>query len=160
MDEFMETPMEKQEEILTVDFLAREQLAEAARWAKFLAIMGFIGCGIIVVVGGFITIMYSNMNRIQTRYPYSGRTINTVRSSAFIGIFYLIIAVIGFVGCLYLFRFAHKMKTGLHERSQAEVNESFTYLKKLFRYHGIMTIVVIALYVVVLFAGVIVFLNR
>ena len=36
-----ESSIENQEELLSFDSIAREQLSEAARWARFLAIMGF-----------------------------------------------------------------------------------------------------------------------
>ncbi len=160
MDEFMETPMEQQEELLSLDLMAREQLGEAARWARFLAIMGFIACGIMVVAGVMIAIVYSFVNRIQTRYTYTGRAINTVNRSGMIGVTYIIMAVLMFFSCLYLFRFANKMRSGLHEQSRDEIHESFLNLKKLFKYNGILTIVLVAFYTVILFAAMIAFLNR
>ena len=160
MDEFMETPMEQQEQLLTVDLMAREQLAEAARWARFLAIMGFIACGIMVVAGVMVSIIYSFVNRIQTRYSYSGRAVNTFNRSAFVGIMYVIMAVLMFFSCLYMFRFANKMRAALHEQSRDEMNESFLNLKKLFKYNGILTIVLVAFYVMILFAAMFSFLNR
>ena len=48
MDELTRTPVENREGKLLVDPIAREQLSEAARWAKFLAIIGFIACGIMI----------------------------------------------------------------------------------------------------------------
>lgn len=161
MDEFMETPTEQEEEILTVDFMAREQLSEAARWARFLAIMGFIGCGLLVIVGVSVSLFYYNLNHMPVRYGYTYRTVNNgFGRMVFIGIVYAIMAVVCFFSCLYLYRFAGRMKEGLHERSQDQVNESFRNLKKMFRYNGILTIVMVAFYIVMLFAGMIAFLNR
>jgi len=52
------------------------------------------------------------------------------------------------------------MRSGLQERSQHAVNESFLNLKKMFRYNGIMTIVLVLLYVVILLAALIIAVNR
>lgn len=160
MDELTETPVENREEALFVDPIACEQLSEAARWAKFLAIMGFIACGIMVVAGMLMAIAYFFMNHVPARYGYSGRAINTAGRSGFTGVVYLGGAVLYLFRCLYLYRFAVKMRSGLHERSQDELNESFTNLKKMFRYNGILTIVLVLLYVVILFAVMIAALNR
>ncbi len=160
MDESMGMPVVQQEETLSIDSIAREQLAEAARWARFLAIMGFIGCGIIVIAGIMMAIFSSLMSQVSTGYSYSGRPVQTFGRSALIGIMYVIGSAVFFIRCLYLYRFANKMKTGLHKRNQDELNESFQNLKKMFRYNGILTIVVVALYIVILFAAMIAALNR
>lgn len=160
MDELTRTPVENREGKLLVDPIAREQLSEAARWAKFLAIIGFIACGIMIAAGILITIIYFFMNHVPTRDGYSGRAINGAGRSGFMGAIYLGGAVLYLFRCLYLYRFAVKMKSGLHERSQEDLNESFANLKKMFRYNGILTIVLVLLYVVILFAVMIAALNR
>jgi hypothetical protein len=38
---------------INVDQTAKSHLAETAKWAKFLSIMGFIFCGFIVLIGLF-----------------------------------------------------------------------------------------------------------
>jgi len=72
-----ELSVENQDKLLSFDSIAREQLSEAARWARFLAIMGFIACGIIVVAGICMGIMYSYVSTVSNRYNYSGRVMNT-----------------------------------------------------------------------------------
>ncbi|HEV3323949.1 MAG TPA: hypothetical protein VG052_00040, partial [Puia sp.] len=39
---------------LSIDHESHSHLSETARWAKFLAIVGFVSCGIIVIVSFFI----------------------------------------------------------------------------------------------------------
>ena len=155
-----ESSIENQEELLSFDSIAREQLSEAARWARFLAIMGFIACGIIVLAGIGMGIVYFFINTASTRYNYSGSFMNSAGRSGFIGLLYIIASVIFLFRCLYMYRFADKMRSGLHVRSRDQVNESFLNLKKMFRYNGIMTIVLVLLYVVILLAALIVAVNR
>lgn len=160
MDESMDLPLGQQQETISVDSIAREQLSEAARWARFLAIMGFIGCGIIVIAGILMTLFASFMSQVSTGYSYSGRPVQTFGRSALIGILYVIGSAVFYVRCLYLYRFANKMRTALRERDQQELNESFRNLKKMFRFNGILTIVIVALYVIILFAAMITAMNR
>ncbi len=160
MNELSEPIAENQNESLLTDSIVREQLSEAARWAKFLAIMGFIGCGLIVIIGICLSLFFSYLNSsISSRYTYSEGAFRSGRTS-FIWIFYIIGSVLYFFRCLFLYRFAVKMKSGLHERNEEEMTESFRNLKRLFKYNGILTIVVISIYVIFLFAGMILVLNR
>ena len=155
-----ESSIEHQQELLSLDSIAREQLSEAARWARFLAIMGFIACGIMVVAGICTGIMYSYVSTVSNRYTYSGRVMNTAGRSGFLALVYIIMSAIFLFRCLYLYRFANKMRSGLQERSQQEVNESFRNLNKMFRYNGIMTIVLVLFYIVIILAGLIIAVNR
>src|SRR5215470_3560450 len=89
---------------LTIDPAGRGHIAEAARWAKFLAIIGFIFCGIIVCVGIGVAVLgtipgstTSNLSRREA-----------AGLSGFIGIIYAAAALLYFFPCLYLFRFAVK----------------------------------------------------
>ncbi len=160
MDESMDMPLETQAESISLDSIARENLSQAANWARLLAIMGFIGCGVILIAGIFMGLFFSFMNHIPTRYNYSGSAISAANRTGMIGVIYSIGALLFFFRCLYLFRFANKMRSGLQKRSQDEVNQSFNNLKKLFRYNGIMTLVIVSLYMVMLFAVMIAALNR
>ena len=85
---------------------------------------------------------------------------NTPGRSGFIGLVYIIMAAIFLFRCLYLYRFANKMRSGLQQRSQHEINESFLNLKKMFRYNGIITVVLVLLYVVILLAALMMAVNR
>ena len=64
--------------------------------------------------------------------------------------FYLILAVAYFFTCLFLYRFASKMKTALSGNAQDQLNFSFQNLKSLFKYFGIITIIALAMYGLVL----------
>lgn len=122
--------------------------------------MGFIACTIIVVAGIWMGIMYSYVSTVSNWYNYSGGVVNTPGRSGFIGLVYIIMAAIFLFRCLYLYRFANKMRSGLQEHSQHAVNESFRNLNKMFRYNGIITVVLVLLYGVIFVVAVIIAVNR
>ena len=68
-------------------------------------------------------------------------------------VLYIIIALIYFFPCLFLFRFATKTKAALAANDQEVLNASFQNLKASFRYVGIITIVLLAFWVLALLVG-------
>lgn len=132
-----------------IDQSSRAHLSEAAKWAKFLAIVGFVMCGIIVVIaifaGSFLAMMTNTYND-----GYSSSTKLTGGVGAVITIFYIGIAILLFLPYLFLFRFATRMKTALNTNDQLTLNTSFQNLKIMFRYVGILTIVMLSFYALAL----------
>jgi len=61
-------------------------------------------------------------------------------------IFYIGIAILFFFPYFFLFRFATRMKTALNTNDQLTLNTSFQNLKIMFRYVGILTIVMLSFY--------------
>ncbi len=137
---------------LAIDPIIKTHLSETARWGKFLAIVGFIMCGLIIVGGITLATTVGNMERTYGSDigPSFGRTFGP----AFI-VVYIIIAIIYFFPCLFLLRFSNKMKTALAADSQADLTLSFQNLKILFRYVGILTIILLAIYLLaIIFMGI------
>lgn len=128
-----------------LDQSARAHLSEAAKWAKFLAIVGFVMCGLIVViaffVGSFLAMMTNSYND-----GYSSTARLTGGMGAVVTIFYIGIAILFFFPYLFLFRFATRMKTALNTNDQLTLNTSFQNLKIMFRYVGILTIIMLSFY--------------
>ena len=128
-----------------IDQSSRSHLWEAAKWAKFLAIVGFVMCGLIVVMaiffGSFLATMSSSFND-ESRSSAA----LTGGMGAFVAIFYIGIAILFFFPYLFLFRFATRMKAALNTNDQLTLNTSFQNLKIMFRYVGILTIVMLSFY--------------
>lgn len=142
---------------LTIDPVIKSHLSETARWGKFLAIIGFICCALIVL-GGIVVV--SSLGTLQRTYGMN----EGVSLSAFgpgIVVLYICIAILYFFPCLFLLRFSNKMKSALIADNQAELAGSFQNLKALFRYVGILTIIVLSIYVLfILFGGLGLLLGR
>jgi hypothetical protein len=114
---------------------SKQALLTASKWAKFLSIIGFIGIGF-MVIGALALIVNisisSNFNKTQFGY---------------IGISYLIFAVINFFPIYYLLQFSNKIQAGINNSDNMSVEEGLVNLKSLFKFIGITTIVVISSYI-------------
>ncbi|HET9746302.1 MAG TPA: DUF5362 family protein [Chitinophagaceae bacterium] len=135
-----------------IDDMTRMHLAETAKWAKFLSIIGFIMCGLIVILSFFIGSIFSTS---LNRYNDYNENTGFAGLGIVMTVLYLAIGVLYFFPCLFLFRFANQMATALNTNEQLTLNRSFQNLKRMFRYMGILTIVVISLYVLVFIFGII-----
>lgn len=121
-------------------------LRETAKWAKFLAIVGFVMVGLMVL--GVITILFAFSNTPQSSILGQGIYQGL---SVFGAIFYLIIAAIVFFPYLYLYRFSVKMQSALKENNEAVLLQSFENHKSYYKFMGIMTLIMIGLYVLIFF---------
>lgn len=129
---------------LQVSPVSQSFLTEAARWGKFLAIAGFIFCGFIVVTAFFIPTIYSNLSRLN------GLGAEMINNAAFgVSVIYFIAALVLFFPCLFLFRFSVKMKMALTTISQENFEDSLKNLKSLFKFYGILTIILLSFYALV-----------
>ena len=131
---------------LSIDPVTKAHLHETAKSARFLAILGmvFLILGVIGIIF-FATAMSSFTGSFENQY--GGAT----PMSAFgvgIALVYIILLVIWFFPLLYLLRFSNRMRVALHGNDQQALNVAFQNLKICFRFVGIVTIIVLALYTI------------
>ncbi len=124
---------------LQVDMQATMYLRDAAKWAKFLAITGFVFCGFIAIAG---IATASILGRASSAFGSS----YAMGSSIMVSIIYVGMAVVYFFPCLYLLRFSSKMNIALLSNDQLEMNNSFSNLKSCFRFLGILTIIMLGFF--------------
>ncbi|MEP7371794.1 MAG: DUF5362 family protein [Chitinophagaceae bacterium] len=138
---------------MSVDQTGKTHLAEAAKWAKFLSIIGFVACGFIVLIGIFFGSFFSMFSgQLNRNSPYGDMPASGALGTA-MAIIYVIIALIYFFPCLFLFRFATKMKAALISNDQETLNTSFQNLKATFRFIGILTLIGLCFWVLALIVG-------
>ena len=131
---------------LSIDPVTKAHLSETAKWARFLAIVGII----LLIVGViFSLIMAVGMSAFTGSFDnqYGGASPFPGFGVA-IALVYIIILVLWFFPLLYLLRFANRMRVALNGNDQQALNVSFQNLKVCFRYVGIVTIIVLALYAI------------
>jgi ATP/ADP translocase len=138
---------------LSIDPMTKNHLGDAARWAKFLAIIGFIVCGLIVIIGIFAGSILENFSSNRYEGFNSNAQVNTKGFGVMAAVLYILIALLYFFPCLFLFNFASKMKTALLSNDQDTLNSSFQNLKKTFRYVGVLTIIVLSFYLIAMVIG-------
>ena len=135
-----------EEIILTVSRPAAYYLRETSKWAYFLSIMGFILSGLIVLIALFAGAILSAMPAFQES---QGKSLPP-GFGFLIGVVYAIMGAIYFVPSWYLLRYARKLKSALASKDSKELTAAFENEKSLYKFWGVLTIVMIAIYAVML----------
>ncbi|HEY0677384.1 MAG TPA: DUF5362 family protein [Chitinophagaceae bacterium] len=132
---------------LHLDQQSTSYLSEAARWGKFLSIVGFIMCALIVLVGIFAGSIMATAFGSMSGGDAAGLTGGMGVGMAIV---YVLLALLYFFPCLYLYRFATRMQVALRSNDQQNLTVSFMNLKACFKFVGILTIIILAIYALVL----------
>lgn len=115
-------------------------LKETSKWSYFLAVIGFIGIGLMILVGIIVTVSMG-LSSFNSTYQEFGMNMT------YFGLIYIVLAVIYFFPVLYLFNFSRKLKTALASNDMASLTEAFSNLKSHYKFIGILAIVVVSLYI-------------
>tara|TARA_B110000285_G_scaffold15442_1_gene15220 strand:+ start:1218 stop:1646 length:429 start_codon:yes stop_codon:yes gene_type:complete len=112
-----------------------DYLKETAKWTNFLSIIGFVMIGL-MVIGAFVIIVV-------------GSSFGGGQATAG-GLAYLLMALLYFFPTFYMYNFSKKIKIGLNSSVQSEVELAFENLKKMFKYIGVLMIVILSIYAIAL----------
>ncbi len=145
MEEVMTTQQETEQKI-TLTPNAIRFLFEIRKWASFLAIMGFIGIGFIVLLALFAGVIFSVLPMGDADMPFPG---------IIFSIIYLALAGVYFFPVYYLYQFTTRLKTALMQRSDEFLEAAMGFLKSHYKFIGIFTIVMLALYPIIMIVAVV-----
>lgn len=143
--------MENQEEIqvsetnVKIDNEIRNYLTETVKWGKFLAIMGYIGTGFLILAGLVMLVAGTAFSKLT----------ENVFPAGVLGLVYIAIGVAYFFPARYLYNFSAKTKEGLLTDNQEAMTAGFSNLKSIFKFMGILTIVILGLYALILVGAII-----
>jgi hypothetical protein len=127
-----------------MDDQGRAHMMETARWAKFLAIVGFIFLALILLAGVFVG--FAGLSSQLGGAFGAGLGMSVMLIYIVIGLLYLYPTY-----CLY--KFASLLKPALNTNNQTLFNEALLNLKRVFKFIGIMMIVILAIYgIIIVFA--------
>lgn len=129
---------------LQVTAQGQSYLTESAKWGKFLAIIGFIFCGIMVVLAFLIPALMSQLTQNSSSAGVTFSFTPVIRTV--MTVLYLILAILSFFPCLYLYKFSAKMQIATKNTSQDNFDESLMNLKSMFKFFGIFTIITLSIY--------------
>jgi hypothetical protein len=122
-------------------------MTEIVKWAKFLAICSFVGLGMMVLFGaGMIILQFEGL----------GKGMQVV----VMGIFYILMAVLYFFPAIYLYRFATACGEAIKKLNDDIFEEGIENLKSLFRFTGILMIIMLSLYAVGILSVIALFLMK
>ncbi len=128
---------------------SRKFILEIAKWARFLAILGYIGLGLAVL--GIIIMMGTTLGMSGSRY-------GALESLVFL--LYLAIIALYFFPINYLYKAAVRLKSGLNSNEGDTLTSGFENLKSHYKFLGIFTIVLLSLYLLVAVGAVLVYAVR
>ena len=114
----------------------KEYLIETAKWTKFLAIIGFIGIGLLILIAFF------------AKYFFGLLPLQTVQAVPIgtLSVIYFILAGVYFFPVNYLFKFSGNLKSALEIEDQEELTSAFRNLKSHYKFIGIFVAIVLSLY--------------
>ncbi len=124
-------------------------LKDTANWTMFLAILGFLGLGYMLLE----CIAAFSLNAKYNEIKSYGLTYN------YLGIIYIVMAVAYAFPIYYLFNFSRKLRNAINLNNNEAFKVAFYNLKLHFKYMGIAVIAIILLYFI-LIGGTIFYLRN
>ncbi len=122
---------------------AKKYLLETSKWANFIAIVGFIAIGLLIIMSFSIGTILASLPECSL----GGL------SPKFFSFFYLIAAGIYFIPVFFLFQFAQKTKQALMQDDHNLLTFGLKKLKSHYKFIGILFIILIALYFFLILFG-------
>jgi hypothetical protein len=130
---------------IEIDEKILNYLDTARKWAMFLAIIGFIILGLIIVIGLLAGTFFSVFN-------LNDKGLGLSESLMFIPV--LLLGIIYFFPGLFLFRFSKHAGHAVQNIDIEELHKAFRSLKSYFVYTGVLIILALFCYVaVIVFEG-------
>lgn len=129
---------------LSINETSQIHLTASAKWGKFLSIVGFVFCGLMIIAGIYMMAVVSSSGVYAS---YAGE------AAKIAGITYIISAIILIFPCLYLNKFSNKVQEAIRSTSQESLDAAFINLKAMFKFYGIVTIIFLVLFALAFIAG-------
>lgn len=123
-----------------IDEDSRASMLETAKWTKFLAIVGFMFLGLMLLIVLFAML---GMGAFGDMMDDMGDM-----AAGFVGLsfMFLVIGVICFFATFYLYKYATTIKPAIITANQGQFNDAQRYLKRFFKIIGIIATVILAIY--------------
>lgn len=122
--------------------LAAREIYRAAGWGKFISIVGFVISAILFFIGVVFDKIMSYMLVYNPQLA--------VMPAWWFTILYILIGLLYFFPCLFLFLFSVKSKKALLGNNEEMLASSFTGLRRCFQFIGVVIIISLVLYVLVI----------
>lgn len=121
-----------------LDERSRAYLLETTRWTKFLSIFGFILIGLMLILLLIMLVAGSSFSAYSGELEAVGVVVAVIIMIIFLALYtYPVYA---------LWKFTNNMKSGINTNNQEQIVEAFRYQKNMYRFMGILLIIVLAFY--------------
>jgi Family of unknown function (DUF5362) len=141
---------------LEIDNYAKNTFYDMVKWSKFLAVLGFIGLGL-MIAGGLYAIVAAGS---YSSYSYYSRNSFGGIYGTMMFFIYIIIAALYFYPTFALLKYSTCMKTAVTTNNKAKFNEAITYLKNMFKYIGIVMIIILSVYALIFIFAIFAYMVR
>jgi len=139
----MHSPLTQLEQLVLTS-KSKTFLREISKWTFFFSIIGFIGIAFLVIGAVLLGTVYAPM------LDMIGQQQGVASISLGLMITYLVMALLYFMPVLYLFKFSRKMKLALANKNDDILADAFENLKSHYKFIGVLTIIMISLYVLII----------
>lgn len=128
--------------------LAKSYLQETAKWGKFMAIIGFVMLGFMVL--GILLALTTGAS-LGLFSELSG--LGGAGMGIFMFFYMLFILAIIFFPTFYLYKFSTQIKSAINSNDDAVLTEAFGNLKSLYKFWGVFTAIFLGLYLLIFLFG-------
>ena len=135
----METPLENRK--IEIEPETLKTLNTIRKWSIFIAILGFMFLGLMIVIGLIAGTFLSAFSPGET---------GPGLPESYLLISYFIVGIVFFFPNLFLFRFSKHTAHAIQNLDKQEFYKAFRNLKLYFVYFGILLIIVLSIYIVAL----------
>lgn len=147
MENFEETasnmPETPKQESLVITEDIRSYIYETAKWTKFLSIIGFIGSGFLVLVSFSVgAIISATTVFMGPNNPYAAI------GSGVLTVSMLLSALLYFYPSFLLFKYSNAARKAVLYEDQHSLAIAAIKMKSFFKFWGILTIIVLAIYII------------
>ncbi|TCC99270.1 hypothetical protein FBD94_05945 [Pedobacter hiemivivus] len=139
----IEEAAEEQEQLVVTEEI-RSYIYETAKWTKFLSIIGFVFAVFMALAAFSATAIMENVVATAPGNPMAQL------GATFLTVYFLCISLMMFYPSFLMFKFSNAANTGVLYADQENFTIAMKKLKSLFKFWGVLTIVILAMYVLAL----------
>ena len=122
-------------------------LKETAKWGKFLAIVGFVMLGLVMLIFLLLAIFVGSTGLAALDGPESA--VFGAMGAATIMFYVFLFIIFYFIPSLFLYRFATNMQIALRNEDSDTLQTSLSNMKSLFKFFGVLTAIFLGLYALI-----------
>ena len=131
-------------------------LKEASPWLRFMGIMGFIGSGFMTLAGIILVVLLPfGINMIDDGSEFLSDLIGPFSLIGY-SMYSIGAGLLLFIPSLFTYRFGKKIRSYFLSNSEAELELAFKNNKSLWKFYGLLTIIMSASLPILIIIGVIV----
>ncbi len=135
---------------IEIDEHGKSLFLEMARWTKFLAVLGFVFTALMLLVG--IGLLSSNAMSAIYGDKFAGAGSAVAATMFFV---YIVIGALYVYPIVCLYRYSTAIKTAMQTSNQQLFNVAVNHLKHMFKFIGILALIIIIIYgIILIFAGI------